>query len=114
MSKKLHFLIAFMEGAWVAMCMDLCLAAQCNTPSGAEAKLDEQILSYVEEALTLDGGKHENLLLNRPAPLTNRFMYGWRRLCEALGFPSAYAYTKVKLCTGDRLIDVTRAYMETR
>lgn len=94
--------------------MELCLAAQSASRTTAEEHLDEQILSYIEEARTLDGGRHEKQLLNRPAPLTDRLFYAWRRLWEAIGFPSSYAYTRIKLFTGNRLIDLTRAYLEPK
>ena len=42
------------DGQWVAVCIDLCLAAQADTASEARRRLEAQIVDYVEEALTVD------------------------------------------------------------
>lgn len=62
------------EGQWVAVCLDLCLAAQHDTLEGARSLLEEQIVSYVEEALTVDRASAE-MLLSRKAPLSQRIEY---------------------------------------
>lgn len=53
---------------WVAICLDLCLAAQADTFEEARHKLHEQVVDYVQEALG-DDREHAHYLLNRKAPL---------------------------------------------
>lgn len=69
------------DGQWVAVCIDLCLAAQADTYQEAKAKLEAQIQEYVYEALTIDR-EHAQDLLNRKAPLANRIEYLLIRLAE--------------------------------
>ena len=63
------------QGQWVAVCIDLCLAVQADTPQDARAKLDSQIKCYVEEALTVDRAFAASLL-TRKAPLYQWIEYG--------------------------------------
>jgi hypothetical protein len=53
---------------WVAYCIDFSLAAQGSTFDEARDLLHKQIVSYVNEALTIDRD-HMHELLNRRAPL---------------------------------------------
>lgn len=62
------------EGQWVAVCIDLCLAAQAQSFHEAKKLLSEQITDYVEEALTVDR-EFAAELLSRKAPLSQRFEY---------------------------------------
>lgn len=62
------------DSQWVAVCVDLCLAAQADTQAEARSRLEQQILSYVEEALTVDR-EYASDLLNRKAPLYQRMEY---------------------------------------
>jgi hypothetical protein len=62
------------EGQWVAVCVDLCLAAQADSFAEAKQKLDAQIRDYVFEALTVDRA-HARELLSRKAPIQNRLEY---------------------------------------
>lgn len=66
------------QGQFVAVCIDLCLAAQADTAQEARAKLDRQIEGYVEEALTVDRAFAAELL-TRKAPISQRLEY-WRIL----------------------------------
>lgn len=59
---------------WVAVCIDLCLAAQSDSFEAARRALDQQIISYVDEALTVDRASAFELL-NRKAPLSQRAEY---------------------------------------
>lgn len=59
-----------------ACCIDLCLAAQADTREEAMSKVEEQIRSYVEDALTVDR-EHAHQLLLRKAPLSQRLEYHW-------------------------------------
>lgn len=52
---------------WVAVCVDLSLAAQADTLEIAHQKLDEQVRSYIDEALTIHRA-HADSLLTRKAP----------------------------------------------
>lgn len=62
------------HGQFVAVCVDLCLAAQADTAKEARAKLEEQIRDYVEEALTVDRAFAAELL-TRKAPISQRIEY---------------------------------------
>ena len=66
---------------WVAVCVDLCLAAQSDTFNGARRELESQVRDYVLEALTVDV-KHADVLLSRRAPLSNRIEYWIVRLFQ--------------------------------
>lgn len=59
---------------WVAVCLDLCLAAQHDTLEGVKERLEEQIIDYVEEAMTVDHAS-AGMLLSRKAPLLQRIEY---------------------------------------
>lgn len=71
--------MAWPEGdGWVAVCVDLSLAAQGATAQEARARLHEQMVDYVTEALTVDA-EHAEALLSRRAPLYDRLRYQfWR------------------------------------
>lgn len=75
------------EGQWVAMCIDLCLAAQADTFEEAKRKLEAQISDYVYEAVTVDR-QHAQTLLTRRAPLANRVEYHFIAALHALFSPS--------------------------
>lgn len=68
---------------WVAVCVDLCLASQADTQNEARKKLDAQIRTYVEEALTIDRD-HAVALLTRKAPVEQRIEYQVIRLLMLL------------------------------
>lgn len=69
-------------GQWVAICVDLCLAAQADTAAEARRMLERQIVSYVEEALTVDRD-FAGELLARKAPLYQRAEYFVIRVLHA-------------------------------
>lgn len=62
------------QGQWVAVCLDLSLAAQAPTVAAARDQLHEQIAAYVHEALTIDA-QHADALLARKAPLRDQLRY---------------------------------------
>lgn len=62
------------HGQYIAVCVDLCLAAQADTAKEARAKLEAQVVSYVGEALTIDR-ESADWLLTRKAPLLQRIEY---------------------------------------
>lgn len=62
------------NGYWVAMCVDLDLAVQADTPLKARHLLSEQIRSYVQDAFSVDS-EHAPYLIARKAPLRYRAMY---------------------------------------
>lgn len=65
---------------WVAVCIDLCLAAQGDTRDAAARALHEQIALYVRDAVTLDAA-HADTLLRRKAPVAERVRYVfWRAI----------------------------------
>ena len=63
---------------FVAVCVDLTLAAQGSTLHEAREKLHAQIASYIGEALTVDR-KFAPALLARKGPLKDRLLY---RFCQ--------------------------------
>lgn len=59
---------------WVAICIDLCLAAQAESQEEAQKKLESMISTYVADAL----GKHKEYasqLLSRKAPISQIAFY---------------------------------------
>lgn len=60
---------------WVALCLDFDLAAQGDTFEEARQCLDEQIRSYVEDALIGEDREHAPALLSRKAPLSEWVKY---------------------------------------
>lgn len=62
------------ERQWIAMCIDLCLAAQADSSEDARARLGAQINDYVREAVTVDR-EHAHILLTRKAPIIHRVEY---------------------------------------
>jgi hypothetical protein len=53
---------------WVAVCVDLCLAAQGDSFKAARNSLHEQISEYVTDALSGPDKAYAHQLLNRKAP----------------------------------------------
>lgn len=87
---------AKMDGdQWVAVCVDLCLAAQADSIEDAKRKLEAQVRDYVVEALTVDQ-EHAAELLTRKAPLANRIEY-WiiRALQATLSKPRRVAFEEL-------------------
>lgn len=63
------------EGSdWVAVCIDLSLAAQAESPQLAKEKLESMITTYVNEALN-EHKEYAVQLLSRKAPLSQRLFY---------------------------------------
>lgn len=56
---------------WVAVCIDLSLAAQARSLNEAQSKLDAQILDYVTEAVAGQHRAHCDYLLNRRSPVSD-------------------------------------------
>jgi hypothetical protein len=61
---------------WVAVCIDLCLAAQSETMDEAKQKLESMVHSYIEEALDTDR-EYAAQLLSRKAPFSQVMYYHW-------------------------------------
>lgn len=59
---------------FVAVCIDLCLAAQGSTIEEAKLNLDSQIAFYLQDVCTNESD-YLDQLLNRKAPLQQRFTY---------------------------------------
>lgn len=57
------------DGQWVVVCLDFCLAAQADTFEEARKHLDVQIRTYLREALAGQDREHAGYLLSRRAPL---------------------------------------------
>lgn len=60
---------------WVAICVDLSLAAQAETFDEARAKLHAQIHEYVYDALVGEDKAYGSQLLTRKSPLGIRAKY---------------------------------------
>lgn len=56
------------DGQWSVICLDFCLAAQDVDFDVARSKLDEQIKSYIKDALTGQDRQHARVLMTRRAP----------------------------------------------
>jgi hypothetical protein len=54
---------------WVGLCLDFTLVAQAGTVDEAHAKLEEQIKSYVKDALAGEDRDYAADLMTRRAPL---------------------------------------------
>lgn len=67
--ESLHLVARHVDGQWVVACLEFDLAAQDDTFEAAQRRLIDQVHSYVQEALTMDGGAHADQLLSRRAPL---------------------------------------------
>jgi len=75
---------------WVAVCIDLSLAAQADSSKEAIEKLESMMLSYIDDAFN----KHKEYadqLLSRKAPLSQRlfyyhalFVYYLSKICKKL------------------------------
>lgn len=77
------------DGLWIAACPQFTLAAQGDSFEEAKGKLEEQIKSYVVEALTVDK-EHAAELLSRKAPLSMQIRY------KFLSFITAFRRGKVR------------------
>lgn len=62
------------ENSWVAVCLDLNLAAQGDNQRDAKQKLEAMIITYVHEAMTVDR-EYADQLLSRKAPWTEWVKY---------------------------------------
>lgn len=61
------------RNVWVALCLNYNLATQADTSEEAKTKLEEQIVSYVDEAL--QDKIYGQQLLQRKAPISNWIEY---------------------------------------
>jgi hypothetical protein len=62
------------EAQWVAVCIDLSLAAQADSSKEAIEKLESMMLTYVNDALN-QHKEYAGQLLSRKAPLAQRLFY---------------------------------------
>lgn len=62
------------QSYWVAVCIDLSLAAQADSKQEAIEKLESMIKTYVDEAYTIHKD-YANQLLTRKAPLLQRLTF---------------------------------------
>jgi hypothetical protein len=67
------------DSHWVAVCIDLSLAAQADSCKEAISKLESMINTYVNEALTIHK-EYKNQMLSRKAPLS-QILYYYKALC---------------------------------
>lgn len=64
---------------WVAVCIDLCLAAQADSIDEAKSKLESMVHSYLEDAFGTDR-QYAHQLLSRKAPFGQVMYYHWLKL----------------------------------
>ncbi len=69
---------------WVAVCVDLNLAAQADTCKEAVTKLNRQMVCFVRDALSGDDRPYAAQLLNRKAPLDLLLRYHWIAFKQAI------------------------------
>ena len=69
---------------WIAVCLDLCLAAQGDSLNEVKHKLEAQIADYVHDALVGDDREFAHQLLKRKAPLHFWARYYWLKLTTTL------------------------------
>ena len=81
------------DGLWVAVCVDLCLAAQGETVEEARKKLHSQIHEYLHDVLAGPDQQHAGHLLRRKAPLAQVAKYHLLRAGDALHLLSKSAYS---------------------
>ncbi|MBW2167487.1 MAG: hypothetical protein JRG74_15810 [Deltaproteobacteria bacterium] len=72
------------DDIWQAFCIDLNLAVQGETQDEVRAKLHQQIVSYLHDALEGDDKKYAAQLLNRKAPIGFRVKYTLYRIYRTL------------------------------
>lgn len=73
------------DGAvWVAVCVDLSLAAQADTLDEARQKLVEQMREYLHEALAGEDQSFAGMLLTRKAPWQQVLKYHYIKVCYHL------------------------------
>lgn len=78
------------NGVYVAVCLDLSLAAQADTVTDAKIKLEEQIKDFIAEALS-EPRYAKDLLMNRKAPLSLWLKYWSIRILMRLSKKSSKA-----------------------
>lgn len=69
------------NGLYIAVCLDLSLAAQADTMKEAIDKLNGQVAGLIQEAEAEPQYAHR--LLNRPAPLSLWLKYYWFKFLAA-------------------------------
>lgn len=74
MNQKLRCYIKKEHADWVAVCIDLSLAAQAESPQLAKEKLESMITTYVDEALN-EHKEYAQQLLSRKAPFSQQLTY---------------------------------------
>ena len=70
---------------WQAFCIDLNLAAQGKTAEEVKRKLEQQIQSYLYDALAGADKEYALQLLSRKAPLSFRVKYHYYKLLCKIG-----------------------------
>lgn len=80
--RKIIRCMAYKKGElYIAVCLDLSLAAQADTMESAIDKLDEQVRAYIEEVNREP--QYARQLLNRPAPISLWAKYYWCKFLSA-------------------------------
>ncbi len=82
------------EGAWVAVCLDLNLAAQADSQKEVREKLEAMISTYVNEALTTDA-QYADQLLTRRSPWPEWAKYYCYRTLDAWHKSPQFAFNEI-------------------
>lgn len=83
--RRLHCLVKREpEGYWAAYCLDFTLYAVGDTQEEAKARLIEQVIDYIRDAVVGDEVAHGGRLLTRRAPIGDWVGFyarlGWQHL----------------------------------
>lgn len=83
------------SGNWVAVCIDLNLAAQGQTFEETKVKLEAMIDEYIHDALVGEDKAFAAQLLSRKAPLSLRLRYWSIRFKNALSYNADKIFNEV-------------------
>ena len=111
MTVKQLFLRCFIkkEGSqWVAVCVDINLAAQGDNSDEAKSKLESMIVSYVREAYEEDR-EYADQLLNRRAPLSIMAEYYFARMVTSTRLARLFESLKGNFSSFKELVPLTPA-----
>ncbi len=81
------------EGSWVAVCLDFSLATQGDSLADVKKKLEDQLHSYVSEAL--QDKEYGAQLLNRRAPISLWLEYYYIKLTNLITHKTNLVFNEI-------------------
>ncbi len=96
-SLLVHVLGEQRDGQWSLLCLDFDLAAQSDSLEDAQARLREQIKSYLHDALEGEDAPHAEGFLLRRAPLRYWLRYYAAALLGKFSSGAAHISSRVPL-----------------